>query len=105
MRSRSAAFVGGVLADAALGDPPNALHPVVLIGRVAALARRFTPGDAWTRRRYGVAMALRVNATEAHLGATIEQLANQRPPAINLRWALEEMRQALRGRKSRETDG
>ena len=72
MRSRSAAFVGGVLADAALGDPPNALHPVVLIGRVAALARRFTPGDAWTRRRYGVAMALAIPAGAALLADQVE---------------------------------
>ncbi|MDP2327344.1 MAG: adenosylcobinamide-phosphate synthase CbiB [Dehalococcoidia bacterium] len=73
MRSRSAAFIGGVLADAALGDPPNALHPVVLIGRVAALARRSAPGDPSTRRRYGVTMALAIPASAALLARQAER--------------------------------
>jgi methylthioribose-1-phosphate isomerase len=44
---------------------------------------------------YGVAMALREDASDAHLAATIAFLAEQRPTAINLRWALEEMREAV----------
>ncbi|MDO9444483.1 MAG: CobD/CbiB family cobalamin biosynthesis protein, partial [Dehalococcoidia bacterium] len=73
MRSRSAAFVGGVLVDAALGDPPNALHPVVLIGRVATLAQRFAPAEASTRRRYGVVMALAIPAGAALLAHQAER--------------------------------
>jgi adenosylcobinamide-phosphate synthase len=73
MRSRSAAFVGAVLADAALGDPPNALHPVVLIGRVATLARRFAPADAASRRRYGVAMAVAIPGGAALLAHQAER--------------------------------
>ncbi|PKN78964.1 MAG: cobalamin biosynthesis protein CobD, partial [Chloroflexi bacterium HGW-Chloroflexi-9] len=73
MRSRSAAFVGGVLADAALGDPPNALHPVVLIGRGATLARRYAPADASNRRLYGIAMALALPAGAALLARQAER--------------------------------
>ena len=35
------------------------------------------------------------DASDAHLAATIAFLAEQRPTAINLRWALEEMRRAV----------
>jgi methylthioribose-1-phosphate isomerase len=45
---------------------------------------------------YGVAIALRQNASDEALDAAIDLLAKQRPTAINLRWALEEMRKAVR---------
>lgn len=73
MRLRSAAFVGGVLADAVLGDPPNVLHPVVLIGRVANLARRCAPAGPSARRRYGIAMALAIPAGAALLAREAER--------------------------------
>ena len=44
---------------------------------------------------YGVAMALRQDPSDGHLAETIAMLAEQRPTAINLRWALEEMRVAV----------
>jgi methylthioribose-1-phosphate isomerase len=44
---------------------------------------------------YGVAMALRHDPSDSHLSQTIAFLAEQRPTAINLRWALEEMRRAV----------
>jgi methylthioribose-1-phosphate isomerase len=44
---------------------------------------------------YGVALALRVDATDEALAAAIAFLAKQRPTAVNLRWALEEMRRHL----------
>jgi methylthioribose-1-phosphate isomerase len=44
---------------------------------------------------YGLAMALRQDPSDAHLTRTIAFLAEQRPTAINLRWALEEMRRAV----------
>jgi methylthioribose-1-phosphate isomerase len=44
---------------------------------------------------YGVALAMRVDASEAALNVAIEMLAAQRPTAVNLRWALEEMRRVL----------
>ena len=44
---------------------------------------------------YGVCLAMREDASDAALARTIGYLAEQRPTAVNLRWALEEMRKAL----------
>jgi methylthioribose-1-phosphate isomerase len=44
---------------------------------------------------YGVCLALRASPSDAALDAAIELLAAQRPTAVNLRWALGEMRRAL----------
>lgn len=44
---------------------------------------------------YGVALALRNGCADADLDAAIALLVAQRPTAINLRWALEEMRAAV----------
>jgi methylthioribose-1-phosphate isomerase len=45
---------------------------------------------------YGLCLALRVDASDAALGAAGEELLATRPTAINLRWALDEMSAALR---------
>ena len=44
---------------------------------------------------FGVALAMRADASDAALETAIEFLARQRPTAVNLRWALEEMRKTL----------
>ena len=44
---------------------------------------------------YGVCLAMRADPSDANLGAAIALLAKQRPTAINLRWALDEMRKVL----------
>jgi methylthioribose-1-phosphate isomerase len=44
---------------------------------------------------YGVALALRADASDEALDRACEQLAATRPTAINLRWALEEMKKAV----------
>ncbi|HRD76375.1 MAG TPA: S-methyl-5-thioribose-1-phosphate isomerase, partial [Hyphomicrobiaceae bacterium] len=44
---------------------------------------------------YGLAMALRRDPSDRALEASIEHLASQRPTAVNLRWALDEMRKAV----------
>lgn len=44
---------------------------------------------------YGLALALARDASDTALASAIDYLAAQRPTAINLRWALEEMRDAL----------
>jgi methylthioribose-1-phosphate isomerase len=46
---------------------------------------------------YGLALALRNDASDAALAQAIAFLAKQRPTAVNLRWALEEMRRAVSG--------
>ena len=45
---------------------------------------------------YGLCLSLREDASDRALDQATEMLAAQRPTAINLRWALEEMRSALR---------
>ncbi|MBM3543531.1 MAG: S-methyl-5-thioribose-1-phosphate isomerase [Alphaproteobacteria bacterium] len=45
---------------------------------------------------YGVALALRDNASDDALDRACETLAATRPTAINLRWALDEMQKAVR---------
>jgi len=45
---------------------------------------------------YGVCLALRQDSSEDALARAIALLAEQRPTAVNLRWALEEMRAAVR---------
>jgi methylthioribose-1-phosphate isomerase len=45
---------------------------------------------------YGVALALREDASDASLDAVLAKLAATRPTAVNLRWALAEMDRAVR---------
>ena len=45
---------------------------------------------------YGVALALRDDASDEALDRACETLATTRPTAINLRWALDEMQKAVR---------
>jgi methylthioribose-1-phosphate isomerase len=45
---------------------------------------------------YGVCLALRADASDEALDRAVAFLAAQRPTAVNLRWALEEMRAAVR---------
>ena len=44
---------------------------------------------------YGVALAMRADPSDAALDRAVEMLAATRPTAVNLRWALDEMRRAL----------
>jgi methylthioribose-1-phosphate isomerase len=44
---------------------------------------------------YGLALALRRDPGDQGMGDAIEYLAGQRPTAVNLRWALEDMRRTL----------
>ena len=44
---------------------------------------------------YGLAMAMREDASDEGIDRAIAHLAKQRPTAINLRWALDEMRRAV----------
>ncbi|PTY01565.1 S-methyl-5-thioribose-1-phosphate isomerase [Verrucomicrobia bacterium LW23] len=44
---------------------------------------------------YGMALAMRADASDAHLVAAYDTLLATRPTAVNLRWALDRMRAAL----------
>ena len=67
--------------DAALAIKSMQVRGAPLIGATAA---------------YGLCLAIRSDPSDAAMGEAIEFLAGQRPTAINLRWALKEMRNALR---------
>lgn len=69
---RATALLGGAVLDAAFNDPPNVLHPVILVGRVAGLAQRFAPRDAERRGLYGVAMALAIPLATATAAREVE---------------------------------
>ncbi|MEO1719593.1 MAG: S-methyl-5-thioribose-1-phosphate isomerase, partial [Pseudomonadota bacterium] len=45
---------------------------------------------------YGMALAMRADPSDAHLERASEHLVMQRPTAVNLRWAIDEMRRVLR---------
>jgi methylthioribose-1-phosphate isomerase len=72
----------GLLGDAALAISDMAVRGAPLIGATAA---------------YGLALALREDDSDAALAHACEVLAATRPTAINLGWALGEMRAALGG--------
>ena len=66
--------------DAALAIKTMQVRGAPLIGATAA---------------YGLALAMRADASDAALARNIAFLASQRPTAVNLRWGLEEMRKVL----------
>jgi methylthioribose-1-phosphate isomerase len=68
------------LADAAGAIKTMQVRGAPLIGATAA---------------FGVCLALREDPSDASLNRTITVLAEQRPTAVNLRWALQEMRRAV----------
>jgi methylthioribose-1-phosphate isomerase len=71
----------GTLDDAARAIQSMQVRGAPLIGAMAA---------------YGVALALRADASDDALDRACDQLAATRPTAINLRWALDEMKKAVR---------
>jgi methylthioribose-1-phosphate isomerase len=51
---------------------------------------------------YGLSLALRDDPSDEGLGSAMAELRGTRPTAVNLRWALERMAQALRGSRPAE---
>jgi methylthioribose-1-phosphate isomerase len=70
------------LSDAARAIKTMQVRGAPLIGATAA---------------YGICLALRADAGDVAFDAALALLAKQRPTAVNLRWALEEMNAAVRG--------
>ena len=68
------------LKDAAVAIRTMQVRGAPLIGATAA---------------YGVCLSLREDASDEAMDAAIEHLAQQRPTAVNLRWALDEMRKSV----------
>ncbi len=72
----------GRLADAARAIRDMQVRGAPLIGATAA---------------YGMALALAADPSDAGIAEAAAMLAATRPTAVNLRWALDEMRRALAG--------
>jgi methylthioribose-1-phosphate isomerase len=53
---------------------------------------------------YGMALAMRADARDANLAGAYDRLLDTRPTAINLKWALDDMRQRLRPLRSEERE-
>jgi len=77
----------GALADAAKAIAEMQVRGAPLIGATAA---------------YGVCLAVRADPSDEALDAACATLLATRPTAVNLRWALDEMRDHLRNRKREE---
>ena len=75
------------LADAATAINTMQVRGAPLIGATAA---------------YGMALAVRADASDKAIDRAYEQLLATRPTAVNLRWALDEMRAVLRNTASTE---
>ncbi len=77
---RPAVFLGAIVLDALLGDPPTALHPVGWLGRAVRLAERAAPEAPRARRRFGIAGAL----VFPLLAAGLARLASRGPGARSM---------------------
>lgn len=92
MRSgyRAAAVATALAADGLLGEPPEPVHPTVLMGRAISLyERRFLgagngPDDAYRPRLAGLVLAVALPALAFALSSAALRLVPARP-----RWALE----------------
>ena len=88
---RYATFRLETVADAARAIKTMQVRGAPLIGAVAA---------------YGIALALREDASDAALERAYALLIATRPTAINLKWALDEMMAAVRNRaRAERVDG
>jgi adenosylcobinamide-phosphate synthase len=69
------ALVVALLADACLGEPPPALHPVVWMGRVLDALEPRAPRGPFARMLYGSVLAIGLPTAWGALGLVIERIA------------------------------
>lgn len=89
MNARPAVAIAAALVlDAALGEPPNRLHPVAWLGRLmdAGYRRLATPAEPGRLRRTGTALTVAAAAAAAAGGWGLARLAGRLGPAG---WVLE----------------
>ncbi|HEU4329057.1 MAG TPA: adenosylcobinamide-phosphate synthase CbiB [Roseiflexaceae bacterium] len=90
LRRRCRALLAALAADLLLGDPPNALHPVVGMGRWLAWGERLAPSGASERLGWGAAWV----GLSAGLSAGLARLA---PASAPVQGALASTLLAFRG--------
>lgn len=71
MSYRAQRMLVALAIDAVLGDPPNAFHPVVAMGRWLKLGERLAPGGAGGRLVWGAAWTLGGLALSARIAALV----------------------------------
>ncbi|HSH79692.1 MAG TPA: adenosylcobinamide-phosphate synthase CbiB [Herpetosiphonaceae bacterium] len=71
MSYRAQRMLVALAVDAALGDPPNALHPVVAMGHWITLGERLAPGGAGRRLLWGGGWTLSGLALSATIAASV----------------------------------
>src|SRR5919204_4674208 len=77
--------------DAALGEPPAVMHPVVWMGRLAAALERRTPRSAHARLVYGACGAGSIAGASILAGHLVEQVVGRLHPLprlLALSWLL-----------------
>ncbi len=85
MRRRAAALAVAVLLDAALGEPPSQVHPVVLIGRVIGwLEARAPRSGRGPQLAYGVGIALGLPAAAGLVGLAADGAARSLPAPLGI---------------------
>lgn len=85
MRRRAVALVVAIALDAALGEPPSRVHPVVLIGRaISWLEARAPRSGRAAQLAYGAGMALGLPAAAGLVGLGVDRLARSLPAPIGI---------------------
>jgi adenosylcobinamide-phosphate synthase len=70
--------------DASLGEPPNAIHPVVWIGRAAGWLEQHAPEGATAQLLYGALLTATVAGGAALSGVGISRVATRLPWPLGL---------------------
>jgi adenosylcobinamide-phosphate synthase len=74
--------------DLALGEPPRAVHPVVLAGKAIAAAERRAPDDARSQRAFGLVLVAFPAAVAALAGTALDRLPSKLLRAVTSIWML-----------------
>ncbi len=80
----AAAIGAALLLDAAFGEPPAPLHPVVWLGALAGVAERRVPCHPAGQFGYGLGLAATLPAAAALAGAVVELGLRRLPPAARV---------------------
>ncbi len=79
-----AVAVLALLIDGMIGEPPQAVHPVVWMGRLAGTLERAAPGGPVPRLIYGGLMTFIVVGSAALIGAVVSRICSRLPSPLGL---------------------